>query len=150
MSLATVMTQHNDINHTSISSPVMLDTKNRVTIGLGIFSALCAVKAWLAFTKRPLPTWFDWLDSVFLCTIIFPSDHQPKRIGYWAVFTATYVAAKVAGIYGYKSIGGTMFGVLGVCSTLYVVLPGFKRPSKMPLNLSEGEKEPLLATTAGK
>jgi hypothetical protein len=142
----TVGFQASDI-YASVNFHVTMKAKNVFSAVLLFYSLLSAVKSFFSFRKRPLPVWFDWLDTIFICMVIFPVQRQPRRIALWILFTAVYVSAKVVGMQGHKLVAGSMLSVLGVCSAGYSFYL-FKRPIEVPVKPMDEEKEVLLGTKA--
>jgi hypothetical protein len=101
------------------------------------------VKAISSFKKTPLPNWFEWLDTAWICAALFPVDLEIRPIIIWMFFSGAYVNAKVMGAYGYKRTAGTILGALAILSISYSIYLS-RRPREEPVKPSDEEKVPLL------
>lgn len=106
---------------------------------LFVHTITSGIKAYAAFSKRPLPIWFDWIDTTSLCILLFPTKLEARMLVIWFLFSGTFIAGKIVGYYGYKRTAGTIFGALGILSTSYAIYCA-RRPQELPV----GEKEALL------
>jgi hypothetical protein len=107
------------------------------------WSLSCLIKAIFSFSKTPLPSWFDWLDTAGLCTTLFPIDLEIRPIIIWMFFSTSFVGAKVIGAYGYKRTAGTILGALSILSISYSIYLS-RRPREGSVKPSDEEKVPLL------